>query len=255
MPELENLREETWQAIENDGLWDYPPEALARIALSAAAQELADSASSLVPTSSDGYAHGGEFVETAARLVGDAERLLRRAVIYERERGRSWETIGGAMGIKRQTAHERFAGDVEEWQAAFDRPYEPQGQGLCISTLPDGAARPTWTAQYLDKWVATRAEPSSIHHGEEHPVSGNLIDEERLTLGLSSAVTSSASRWSDLQKTGGVMDPIAERAFWERKRRLYERLAIEDPAGYGATAEEVAVEARTKLAELKAVNS
>src|SRR5215211_7484547 len=104
-----NLPESLYEAMAKDGLFDLPPAALARLALSQAARELSDSARHFVPTTSDRHSQGGMMVEDAARLVSAGQYVLERAVIYERERGRSWETIGEALGITRQSAHERFA--------------------------------------------------------------------------------------------------------------------------------------------------
>ena len=75
----------------------YSHQARARLALSAAAKELSDYARGLV--SADDRGSGpGEVVERAVQLVDDARGVLERAVVYERERGASWQTIGAALG-------------------------------------------------------------------------------------------------------------------------------------------------------------
>ena len=45
-------------------------------------------------------------------LVEDVDRAVRRAVAGQREAGRSWQYIGDALGIKRQSAQERYGKDA-----------------------------------------------------------------------------------------------------------------------------------------------
>ncbi|KQQ65204.1 hypothetical protein [Microbacterium sp. Leaf320] len=45
-------------------------------------------------------------------LVDDVDRAVRRAVAGQREAGRSWQYIGDALGIKRQSAQERYGKDA-----------------------------------------------------------------------------------------------------------------------------------------------
>jgi hypothetical protein len=65
----------------------------ARLALSAAAKGVSDQARGLV-SADDRGSGAGEIVERAVQLVDDARAVLARAVVYEREQGASWQTIG-----------------------------------------------------------------------------------------------------------------------------------------------------------------
>src|ERR671913_1712584 len=105
----------------------YSHAAQARLALSTAARGASDQARGLV-SADDRDSGAGEIVEWAVQLVDDARVVLERAVVYERERGASWQTIGAAIGISRQTAHERFSEVERRWKDA------PRG--------PDAAAGP-----------------------------------------------------------------------------------------------------------------
>jgi hypothetical protein len=49
-------------------------------------------------------------IVAASEAVGAAEEALRVAVDNARRSGLSWSTIGAALGISKQAAHERFAG-------------------------------------------------------------------------------------------------------------------------------------------------
>jgi hypothetical protein len=49
-------------------------------------------------------------IVAANEAVGAAEGALRVAVDNARKSGLSWSTIGAALGISKQAAHERFAG-------------------------------------------------------------------------------------------------------------------------------------------------
>jgi hypothetical protein len=55
--------------------------------------------------------------ESALKLLAEVDgwrrQLTERAVASARERGLPWSTVGSALGISRQAAHERFAGAVE----------------------------------------------------------------------------------------------------------------------------------------------
>ena len=44
-------------------------------------------------------------------------------MVFEREQGASWQDIGAALGISRQTAHERFAEVEQRWKDALRRPW------------------------------------------------------------------------------------------------------------------------------------
>ncbi|WP_406168758.1 hypothetical protein [Streptomyces sp. NBC_00996] len=87
----------------------YTREALARLVLSEAARGVAGSARELVVTRHDTYCGPGGRAGEAAQLVESAEWTLAWAVVYERERGSSWEEIAGYLGIAADEAEKRFA--------------------------------------------------------------------------------------------------------------------------------------------------
>src|SRR6266566_6414634 len=149
----------------------YSHKAQARVALSVAARQVSDAARSLVPTD-DRESGVGELVERAAQLVNEVRAVLERAVVYEREQGASWQTIGAALGISRQTAHERFAEVERRWQDALRRPYAEAGPGgQRALRLPDGAEDPERWGHQLDSWVIRHRDRADVDTGE-HPVSG-----------------------------------------------------------------------------------
>ena len=47
-------------------------------------------------------------LSNTAQLVNSSEDVLQSAVLYARSNGASWSTIGNALGISKQSAHERF---------------------------------------------------------------------------------------------------------------------------------------------------
>jgi hypothetical protein len=243
-----NIPEVLYDAMARNGLFDLPPASLARLALSEAARDLSDEARALVPTTSDDHARPGEFIEAAQQLVGAAQEVLERAVVYERQQGRSWEVVGEALGIARQSAHERFAEAEERWHDGLDRPYIiPEDGSLARSNLPDGADAPRDCMRWLDEWCERYVEPGDASTGA-HQVSASLVDEDRLTLQLMNAVTGQSTRL--LQGPVGVgRHPVAERTFWERKLRLAERLVAENPDDAGAR--QMVTDAQTKLDELR----
>jgi hypothetical protein len=56
-------------------------------------------------------------IEIARTTPTWIERLLILAVVLSHKAGNTWEQIGRALGVSRQSAHERYAGHV----AAFHR--------------------------------------------------------------------------------------------------------------------------------------
>ncbi|MFB6755465.1 hypothetical protein ACFCX6_31635 [Streptomyces sp. NPDC056353] len=215
----------------------YDEQALARIKLSDAYREVAESALRGVATWYDrsGFTGQGSYVEEAARLVSRAEDVLRCAVIFERESHSSWEDIGGALGVTRQTAHERFADVVARWRAPLDKPerYLPDGTpdderipyGVRYA---DGIPRPEYgtaeqTAKDLEEWLQQRTVPGDSWADEEHPVTGALTRNSTATMLM--RLSDIARRLLDEQM---VPDPRAEADMCERRVALYERMIRED---------------------------
>ena len=138
-----------------------PRQALARLAVSSTAAEIAENATGIVPTYADEYNYPTDDLEQAIRILGRAEELLALSVVYARERGASWADIGQSLGITRQSAHERFAERERAWVDALDRPFtlgEIAGstgvQTVVVTRLPDALGDPDFTIDYLDKWCA-----------------------------------------------------------------------------------------------------
>ncbi|MEV5348911.1 hypothetical protein [Streptomyces achromogenes] len=240
----------------------YDEQALARIKLSDAYREVAESALHGVATWYDKSRFTGEgsYVEEAARLLSRAEDVLRYAVIYERERHSSWEDIGGALGVTRQTAHERFADVVARWRAPLDNPerYRPDGTPD-DDRIPYGVRyadgqfppRPEYgtaehTAKDLEKWLKQRTVPGDSWAGEEHPVTGALTRNSTATMLM--RLSDVSRRLLDEQM---VPDPRAEAAMCERRVALYERM-IREGGVVPADVHKWIARDRARAAELRA---
>jgi hypothetical protein len=255
---VRNLSEDLYEEMAASGLFDTPPEALARLALSHAARDLSDQARSLVPTTADRSAGIGQFVERAGRLIDQANEVLVRAVVYERERGRSWEDIGRVLGITRQSAQERFADDVAGWHDGLDQPYLMLANGSAsVTNLPNGAEAPMIYARSLDQWCERHTEPTDDvpEESRDRQVSAHLVDEHRRTRALTKAVLDQGRRLLDRPGAapfGIASNPVAKRTYWERKVRLEERLAAERPDD--SKAQQAAADARAYLSDLRGSN-
>ncbi|WP_327428592.1 hypothetical protein [Streptomyces sp. NBC_01236] len=148
----------------------YSREALARLVLSQAAYGLAGSAGELVITRHDAFCGPGGRVSEAAELVASAEWTLVRAVVYERERGSSWEEIAGYLGVDEGEAEERFGPELARWASAFEVPYRLDETGRKrIPRLPTAAYDPDTACRRLDLWAHLR---STIR--DRHAVSAGL---------------------------------------------------------------------------------
>jgi len=212
----------------------------ARLALSVAAKGVSDEARGLVSADDRGTG-AGEIVEWAVQLVDDARAVLDRAVVYERERGASWQTIGAAIGISRQTAHERFAEVERCWKEALGRSDAAAGRGRQAPGLPPGAEDPEGWGRQLDQWVIRHREPGDFDSGE-YAVSGQQ--------GPQSLLEAAVELRHDGQELTGRGASLAERfAFYERKAVLLEQIAAADPDDPAAG--EAAAAARRQLQEAR----
>jgi hypothetical protein len=219
----------------------YSHAAQARLALSTAARGASDQARGLV-SADDRDSGAGEIVERAVQLVDDARVVLERAVVYERERGASWQTIGAAIGISRQTAHERFSEVERRWKDALRQPDAAAGPGGGRAPrLPAGADDPERWGKLLDQWVIRHREPDELDTGV-HPVSGQQGPQSL----LQAAAELRHEGW-ELTSRGAS---IGERfAFYERKAALLEQIAAADPDDPAAG--EAAVAARRQLEDAR----
>ncbi|GLW52204.1 hypothetical protein [Kitasatospora phosalacinea] len=144
--------------------------ALARLALSDTSVDLAGAAGNLAITRFDDQTGPGGRVSEAAALRGIADRLLSRAVVFERERGSSWEQIAHYLGTDAADARERFTPAVDRWERAFEEPYRLDGTGRKrVPQLPTAAYDPETACRQLDLSVRLRT-----FFRDEHPVSGAL---------------------------------------------------------------------------------
>lgn len=64
-------------------------------------------------------------IADAVAEVADAERRVREAVRVARANGRSWARVGVALGVSRQSAHERYGARA----AVTDGPADGSGAG------------------------------------------------------------------------------------------------------------------------------
>lgn len=148
----------------------YSREALARLVLSDRAVGLSEAAGGLAVTRYDSYCGPGGRVSEALRLTQHAEGLLAGAVVYERERGSSWEDMAQYLGVEAEAVRERFSPDLEKWNTAFDVPYRLDETGRKrIPQLPTAAYDPQNACRRLDLWAHVR-----LSFGDKHAVSAGL---------------------------------------------------------------------------------
>ncbi|WP_330476772.1 hypothetical protein OG301_00180 [Streptomyces platensis] len=85
----------------------------ARVALARSAWRVHREAHARIPVDPD--APAGDLLRQALELEEMVQQLVQRAVVAERERGTTWEQIARAAGTTRQSAHERWSGNVQSW--------------------------------------------------------------------------------------------------------------------------------------------
>ncbi|MFI1285158.1 hypothetical protein ACH4U5_31115 [Streptomyces sp. NPDC020858] len=214
----------------------YTLAALARLMLSEAHRDTAETALSRVGTQDDSSATvaPGDFVREATELIRLAEHAQRRAVVYERERGTSWEDIGDALGITKQSAHAKFAEYVNEWGEPFDKPERRHPNGTADdrripygARYAPGAAVPAngsaeKTAAALDRWLRRHDNWAD----QEHPVSGSL---PRYSTPEMSLLVSHAAHRMRIDQL--MPDPHAEADLWDYHAELHERMIHESECG------------------------
>lgn len=135
----------------------YSLRALARLALSLKAAQVAEQATDLVPTLGDEWLPSGALLDEARRLVLAAEAVLQRAVTVERESGTSWAEVGRKLGLAEQEARERFAANTQAWVDGVESLMQPMEGSIEVPLLPgDGVESPDQHARRLDRWMAER---------------------------------------------------------------------------------------------------
>lgn len=217
----------------------YSRAALARLVLSFEQKDLAVRAAAGVPTT-DAFLHPGEMVAEALDLVEQAKDVLRWAVIWERQKGTSWEEIGDRLGgITRQAANERYKAAVDEWKLSLVEPFWAEtGGGYRSLRLHEAAYEPTLTGRQLDEWAREHVRSA---RDDEHPVSGHLPQ-----LSTAEEMVQVLDAIGHLQKSNAS---AAERAVvYDRKAALLERIAAEEGRSDAAAQAE---EARALAAQLR----
>jgi len=236
-----------------DELAGYSRRALAHLAVAAQARQVADAAAGQVASGDSdhvswGVPRRGEVLDAARQILAAAEELLRRAVVYERERGMSWEEIGEAFEISRQSAHARYADVETQWRTALRWPFGPDddGTGIADPHLPDGVHRPTESARLLDGWaarqvVARRSDLADLPAAARHLVSGGLstLSTTEETARLLEAIRDAAGRQLHAEDLARLHD---------RKATVFDRIAAESSDPQAA---EAAAGARAYAAELR----
>jgi hypothetical protein len=168
-------------------------------------------------------------------------------VVAARAAGTSWEDIGTALGITRQSAHNRFIEAERHWKDVLAHPEGTNTDGLRYSRLPHGADDTAAVAADLDAWVIRHRERTDVLGAHpDAPVSGNLrrmgpLDEDlHLSVRLRALL--------DEQPLSLPVDELI--AIYERQAVLAERLAAGgvEPAGN----REHAARAGARAAELRA---
>ncbi|MGW3910529.1 hypothetical protein ACWEBX_03240 [Streptomyces sp. NPDC005070] len=250
---------ETPASAEPDPAHPYTETALARIMLGEAYREAAGTALARIPTDSDGSAFTGpgDAVRAAVDLLALAEDVMRRAAVYERARGTSWDEIGNALGITKQSAHKRFADAVETWRAPLDQPARLLPDGTPDDDrIPYGARyapghpKPHYgtaedRAQQLERWLLQHTGPTDDWDGDEHPVTGGLPRHSTTSMLMLTEGISNRLLQDQL-----VPDPQAQADVCERRAALYERLVREGAAPPAAP--EWAKAERARAAALRA---
>ncbi|MFG3229389.1 hypothetical protein ACGF07_32030 [Kitasatospora sp. NPDC048194] len=227
----------------------YSRTALARLALSHELAGLADRAAAGVPTVNDAFTNPGESVGDALHLVELAQEVLARAVVYERQRGASWEKIGEQLDVARQSAHERYREAEEEWGQALVEPLYPAEPGRRVRglRLHEAAYEPTKAGRRLDQWAREHVDQWASAHGkqhrdDEHPVTGRL---PHLTTAEEMVQVMDAINLLHRTHAG----PAKRAEVMERKAALLDRIAVEDGKPEAA---QQAAEARAYAAQLRA---
>ncbi|MEU6484453.1 hypothetical protein [Streptomyces sp. NPDC046887] len=144
--------------------------ALARLVLCDRAVGLADTAAHLAVTRFDAYTGPGGRAGEALTVAQLADRLVVDAVVYERERGSSWEDIARYLDMDSAAAAKRFTPELDRWDTAFAMPYRLDETGRKrLPQLPRAAYDPERACRRLDLWAHLR-----LSGEDKHAVSAGL---------------------------------------------------------------------------------
>lgn len=229
----------------------HNPVALARLVLSDQAVDAAERAAALVTTDSDDWGEACTWLEMAVGARREAEDLVVRAVVFERQRGTTWEQIGDHLGITRQSAQARYGQAVTEWDDGLHAPYgaEDTGQLPRRPDLPDAACNPQKAGARLDTWSRTWNQGFETRLKDlERPVTGKL---RALELRDEVGMVIAEARWSTgrpLRAQDPGEEYLAEYEDW--KASVYERIAATE--GNNQDAADIAAGCRARAAERRA---
>jgi hypothetical protein len=199
----------------------YSRRALARLAFSSAAAQLADRARSRVPTNDDSWIKPGELLDEARSLLVAAEELVEKAIIFEREHGTSWAELGEVLGVSKQAAQQKHAPAVEDWTESLNQSLTAMDGHLVFSQVPgEGGDAPEQLAERLDDWALRHPEKHNKPRGTK-PVS------EGLELAGSAEHIVLLNRLA--KRMTNECDPDKLRAFHAAKAALMTSLADEAP--------------------------
>lgn len=106
-----------------------------RVALALTLRQMADAVLDAVPVEPDPAP--GDLLRTALKLQRRMDDVVREAVVAERERGTTWNQIGDAAGITRQSAHEKWYSDVHGWAAIGRSALPPELKTLEVAAEAD----------------------------------------------------------------------------------------------------------------------
>jgi hypothetical protein len=106
-----------------------------RVALALTLRQLADAVLDAVPV--EPQTEPGDLLRTALKLQRRTEDVVREAVVAERERGTTWAEIGEVAGVTRQSAHEKWYGDVHAWAAIGRSALPPHLKTLEVAAEAD----------------------------------------------------------------------------------------------------------------------
>ncbi|RSN05958.1 hypothetical protein DMC63_37745 [Streptomyces sp. WAC 05977] len=229
--------------------------------LSAEAAEMADYLRGFVTIGEhelreDGSApSAGSVVGEANRLPGMARRVLEAAVVYARLGKVTWEEVGGALDVTRQSAQERFDEVVDEFREALLSPEYPDYTGKFGQLrwrLHPAAREPEATAQDLDEWVRRHRDPDDVvDEPEVAPVSGGLTRMDPYAEQRWHSARAH-QQWKDAADDVAALPPIEDRIeVAEAILGAWERIAASQTRVSAPTRDGLAA-ARRSVAELRA---
>jgi len=233
----------------------------ARLVLAAEAAEMADYLQGFVSIGehelrADGSAPlAGSVVDEANRLPGMARRVLEAAVVYARLGKLTWEEVGAALDVTRQSAQERFDETVDGFRAELLSPENPGYTGAFGEIrwrLHPAAREPDTTARDLDDWVRRHRDPrDDIDEPEAAPVSGGLTRmDPRAELRWHS--DRAHQQWHDAARHLRAVPPVADRLeVAEAVLGAWEKIAASETRVSRATRDGLE-HARRSVAELRA---